>query len=246
MRLLVDVGGSRLKWALARGRALEPMKALPWRERGLSATLDEAWSALAAPASVWVADVRGEEALAPLSAWTAQHWGLAPRRVAVAAQAAGVRNGYDHPGQLGVDRWLALVAAHALGRGAVCVVDAGTALTADALSAEGHHLGGVIAPGLELMREALGARTRASSLSDTGAREVFGRCTEDGISAGCALALAGLVERCLAEARGRLGPATRCILTGGAAPQLAPLLTETVEQVPDLVLRGLALVTDDA
>lgn len=245
MRLLVDLGGSRIKWALSgAGDRPGPMSAGDWREHGLRALLDRHWRPLPRPEALLLASVRGAELLEPLEAWSLEHWGLWPLQVTTSAGALGVRNAYAQPERLGVDRWMALLAAHHHVRGAVCVVDAGTAVTIDVVAADGLHLGGLIAPGMQLMREALAFRTRARAVDDTGCRAALARGTEDAVSAGCALAAAALVERTLADTRQRLGADLACLLTGGDARALAALLGPGAhaEVLPDLVLRGLALL----
>lgn len=245
MRLLVDLGGTRLKWSLLADGELTPMDSAHWRERGMPATLEAVWASLPRPEEVLVASVSEAEATRAVELWCERHWALSPAAVKVAMQAAGVRNRYAQPERLGVDRWLAAIGAYHRCGSAVCVVDAGTGVTVDAVSPEGEYLGGVIAPGFALMRQALSLRTRAAVPSDTGARGVFGKTTADCVSAGCALAVAGLVERALEEVRGGLGAGTPCVLTGGDAEHLRPLLRTTVDHVPDLVLRGMALVAKE-
>jgi len=155
----------------------------------------------------------------------------------------GVTNGYARPEQLGCDRWAALIAARAAAAGPLLVVNAGTALTADALSAEGVFLGGVIVPGLDLMRSALAARLPGLDLAG-GRRERFPLSTADGVATGTVQALAGAVERMAAELARHSVPraAPRCVLSGGNAAWLAPELNLEVLIVDNLVLEGLLAI----
>ena len=147
-------------------------------------------------------------------------------------------NGYPEPSRLGVDRFLALLAASADGGGAALVCGVGTALTLDLLDGEGRHLGGVIAPSPTLMREALHAR--APHLPEAGGVAAdFATATADALASGCEGAAAALVRHRLQAAEGLVQNAPRLLLHGGGADALRPLLPEAVPR-PQLVLEGLA------
>jgi len=153
------------------------------------------------------------------------------------ASCAGVRIAYADPSKLGVDRFLALLAAHARG-GAALVVGVGTALTLDLIDASGQHHGGRIAPSPALMREALHAR--ASVLPREGGTRVdFASDTTDALASGCEGAALALVADGFAAARERLGIAPILLLHGGGAPALLPALRDAAF-APSLVLEGLA------
>jgi len=166
-----------------------------------------------------------------------------------AACAGALRNGYSNPAQLGVDRWLAMRAAWRADAQAVCVVDAGTALTIDAVAADGQHLGGLILPGTELMRAALVRETadlaRRSVDSPPASGPVasldapWARDTRGGIAGGAALAHAALVRHCAAALQA-LGSPVRIVATGGSAEALLAVLGCAAEHRPLLVLEGLA------
>lgn len=162
-------------------------------------------------------------------------------RVTVArtlARLGAVRIAYAEPRRLGVDRFLALVAAHARAAQPWLVVGVGTALTIDLLGADGAHHGGRIAPSPTLMREALHAR--APQLPSAGGGYVeFAAETLDALTSGCEGAALALVERSLAAAGAHLGVAPTLLLHGGGADALRAHLPETT-WAPDLVLEGLA------
>jgi type III pantothenate kinase len=155
---------------------------------------------------------------------------------------AGVRNGYDNPEQLGADRWAALIGAHHLHAGASLVVSAGTATTIDAINADGVFLGGLILPGLSLMRSAL-ASAAAQLPEAKGRHTELPRNTDDAIASGAIEATTGAIERMFrhiaADSR------ATCLLTGGAAGELEPRLRMPVQRVDDLVLKGLMRVASD-
>lgn len=235
MILAVDAGNSRTKWALFAADGV-PLR------RGAADNSDlapfaEALRALPPPRQAVVACVAGEAVAGQLRAALA---GLAcPVTWAAATpQACGVVNGYAVPGQLGVDRWAALLAARQLQRGPCIVVLAGTALTVDALSARGEFIGGLIVPGAQLMRAALAAGTAAVA-PPPGQYADFPRCTADAVHSGIVAALAAAVERqCrLLEERESVAPA--CLLSGGDAPLLGAALARPATLVEDMVLQGL-------
>jgi len=154
------------------------------------------------------------------------------------AHLGGVRIAYAEPSRLGVDRFLALLAAHARGAQPWLVVGVGTALTIDLLDADGLHHGGRIAPSPTLMREALHAR--AAQLPGEGGTFVeFADDTLDALASGCDGAALALVERSLKKASMRTTATPTLLLHGGGADALRPHLGSSVS-VPDLVLEGLA------
>lgn len=153
------------------------------------------------------------------------------------AQACGVRNLYADPGQLGADRWAALIGARDLHPGACLVVMAGTATTVDLLSADGDFLGGLILPGVELMQQSLAAGTAQLSLA-AGRFTPQPRCTADAIRSGCLQAQAGAVERMFRQFGSETG--ALCLLGGGAADAFAGLLDIPLRRFDNLVLHGLA------
>ena len=243
MNVLIDLGNSRLKWA--------QQDAGRWRtdatlleSEDMAPLLDRVWGGMTPPRQVVVCSVSEPRRLRTLEHWVQTRWSLAPRIIHSQAEQLGVRNRYRDPAQLGADRWAALIGARGLTSSAACVVDCGTAVTVDALSAQGEFLGGVIVPGLRLLRESLVRGTVAIKVTDGSDADCFARSTADGVAAGTLFGLAGAVERLIHEYRRSLGETMQVFLTGGDAPQLAPRLSVTFIPVPDLVLRGLARIAD--
>jgi type III pantothenate kinase len=153
------------------------------------------------------------------------------------AGCAGLRIAYADPSRLGVDRFLALLAARERG-GAALVVGVGTALTLDLVDADGRHHGGRIAPSPSLMREALHARTAALP-AEGGVRVEFAADTADALASGCDGAALALIADAMAAARTRLGADPALLLHGGGAAALQAGLPDAVS-MPGLVLQGLA------
>jgi type III pantothenate kinase len=242
-RLLVDIGNTRIKWALAHSGRLWP--GLPF------ATADpdfgRAWSALPPPVALWVSTVAKPELAASLSDWSARRWGLSPRFVQSEARACGVTSGYDEPARLGVDRWLALIGARGRCRDALCVADCGTAITVDWMDAEGRHRGGLIAPGLAMMRDSLARGAHGLRRSEVAAVSAgFGHDTATAISGGTAWAAAGLIERAVREAARVLDGSLSLLLTGGDGAMLAELVARPADFAPDLILEGLWAMAEEA
>ncbi|NJD26001.1 MAG: type III pantothenate kinase [Betaproteobacteria bacterium] len=237
MILCLDSGNSRIKWALHDGAGWVADGAVAQGEAGALTALAANWPK---PERVLLANVAGVAAADAIRAALAP-WAARFLEVASAARGAGVENLYDVPGRLGVDRWCALAGARALTAGTCLVVLAGTATTVDALAADGRFLGGLILPGVDLMRRALARDTAALPLAE-GSRTDWPRRTEDAITSGCLEAQTGAIER----AWHRLGGQGECLLAGGAAPALAPLLDLPVRHVPLLVMEGLLRLGVDA
>ncbi len=247
VRLLVDLGNSRLKWAWSEPGGVWTAGEVLHRGRELAPLLDEVWGARRpTPRQVVVACVVESERRTMLVNWLLARWGRVPQLVQAQAEQLGVRNGYREPACLGADRWAALIAARALAAPhAACIVDCGTAVTVDALAASGEFLGGVIFPGLGLLRTSLLEGTAGVRMQD-GEPSCLGRATGEAVVGGTLYGLAGAIERVLAEQEVALGAgAVRVFLTGGDAVRIAPLLRRRVTMVSDLVLRGLERIAQE-
>jgi type III pantothenate kinase len=162
-----------------------------------------------------------------------------------ATHMAGVTNGYLEYERLGLDRWLALVGAFSLAKAACLVVDLGTALTSDFVSADGQHLGGFICPGMPLMRGQLRTHTRRIRYSDDIAHAALestspGRSTAEAVERGCTLMLQGFVLTQLEMAKKYWGEEFSVFVTGGDAILVRDSLP-FARVLPDLVFVGLAL-----
>jgi type III pantothenate kinase len=247
--LLVDIGNSRVKWATYDRGRLGVQSASAYS----SWTMDDWRRALFPKAGVddvLVASVAGEASAALVTEAARLETGKPAAFVATSREAGGVRNAYPEPRLLGVDRWLAAIAAYRLAHGACCVADVGTAATLDGVTGDGQHLGGFIVPGPELMMRSLwgGTSDLASHTATSGAAAgaLFADNTRDAIERGCRLAVAALVDRAVAEMTRRLGSRPALMLTGGGASGMEGLIETPARHVPDLVLRGLAVVAAES
>lgn len=242
MILLLDMGNSALKWATLEEGTLSPMARSTWGDSDNIESLESLWSELALPEHVLVSSVAGDERAAAITAWVRDAWRLETEFVQATGEGFGVINAYIEPRRLGVDRWCALVAVKGRFHGAVCVVDCGTAITIDVLSGEGRHLGGVIIPGLGLMRRSLVEHTSINLQEDghPGGIALLARDTRDAIMGGTLYSAIAAIDRIIQDITKELGSTPTCVITGGDAQGLLPLLAADYHHIPDLVLQGLA------
>lgn len=242
MKLLVDVGNTRIKWAQSRDRGLENPHAAAHAERSLANVLQAEWRSMPRPENVLVANVAGDMAAESLRHYCEAHFGYGPEFLVPVRAAAGVTNGYREPLQLGADRWAAAIGAYANYGGPVCVIGCGTAITVDTVTRDGRHLGGLIAPGLGVMHNALAAA--APALPEESGEEIrlYAEDTRTAVTSGILYAAAGFAKRVLHEIRADQGESLQVLLTGGDAERLLPRLPGPVTVVPHLVLEGLAVL----
>jgi len=230
-RLLIDVGNTAIKWRLANAEGLLDAGGSVSDVSSLCQAVEsEHWSA-AGLASV-ASDAADDELIAALTASGTR----AMYRATAQSTCLGLVSSYAEPQRMGVDRWLAMLAAHANNEGALCVIDAGTAVTMDLVSAEGAHEGGYILPGADLMRRALSSETDRIRVGALEAPAIGpGNNTQACVTAGSWRAVMGAVESTMAAY-----PDHRPLLTGGAASTLRDLGL-VAKYSPDLVMEGLRL-----
>jgi type III pantothenate kinase len=167
MLLELDAGNTRVKWRLARERGPAAINALQgafvmaenskaWDEKFFDALSQLPIQTLS---RVIISNVRGEEFKRNITGFAKKNWDLVPEFAASTRYCAGVTSGYDEPEKLGVDRWLAIVAAYNVAKTDCCVLNCGTTVTFDIVSEAGNHEGGYILPGLQLMKDSLLAKS---------------------------------------------------------------------------------------
>ena len=236
MLLLVDAGNTRIKWAIA------TLDAAPgdWIAHGAVPhaeleRLQAAWAGQGLTRAI-VSNVAGHAMQAELTALLAPLLPAPPQWFTSRDELAGLRNRYRNPAQLGSDRFAAALGARCLAPGKNPVVaTCGTATTVDAVSAAGDFLGGMILPGLGLMLGALARGTaQLPQVAPGAAPATFADHTSDAILSGCLAAQAGAIERACAAL-----PADLCIVSGGAAASVAPLLSVPHWMLDNIVLVGL-------
>lgn len=230
-RLLLDAGNTRLKWVMVEDGL--------WRDQGSAAYPDlfALEQVLKLGTVCYIASVARTQHENQINRLLAP-FAITPNWLMAEAGFLDIRNSYTHPQQLGVDRWMGLIAARQRTRLPTLVISIGTAMTVDALAADGMFLGGLIVPGVAMMRQALQQGTaRVAEVSGTW--QAFPHSTPDAVESGIVAALCGAIQMQharLAEAAGML---PLCILTGGDADKLLPHLAMAVEHAPALVLEGI-------
>ncbi|MEH3086255.1 MAG: type III pantothenate kinase [Xylophilus ampelinus] len=243
--LAIDVGNTRLKWA----QYSEPIYGNRPIAHGveflenIDRLAEGAWAQLQAPQQMLGCIVAGD-AVRRLVEEQMEPWDVPPRWVVASAAEAGVINGYDHPSRLGPDRWVAMIGARRrmlMSGGAprpLVVVMVGTAVTVEALDADGHFLGGLILPGHGIMLRALEGGTAGLHVP-TGDVRLFPTNTSDALTSGGTYAIAGAVQRMVQHLHQRCGLEPICMMSGGAAWKMAPSMGDPVELVDMLIFDGL-------
>jgi type III pantothenate kinase len=240
--LLLDIGNTRIKWGAWRDHGLDETGAL------IHADVErpEAWALPDfAPDRIIACSVARRPLYDRVRNELQHRYGVEIEFTRSEDETAGVRCGYSDPNRLGADRWMAVLAASRYTRADALVVDAGTAVTIDAVDADMQHLGGYIVPGLRLMERSLIGETgeiqvRHNDESEPG----FGHSTEAAVRGGALTAVCGAIERATAEfgrIRGTDLSRESIILTGGDGARIAAALGMNDRVRPHLVLEGVAV-----
>lgn len=242
--LAIDVGNTRLKWALYADQQPGAELLAQGAEflENIDRLADVAWAGIPAPQSMLGCIVAGEAVRRRVEEQM-EIWDLTPRWVVSTQSEAGVQNGYDFPTRLGADRWVAIIGARhrILRRGLrtpLVVVMVGTAVTVEAIDADGRFLGGLILPGHGIMLRALESGTAGLHVP-TGEVRLFPTNTSDALTSGGTYAIAGAVARMLEHLRQHCHQEPACVMTGGAGWKMAPSMNINFELVDNLIFDGL-------
>ena len=245
--LLFDAGNSRLKWGVLNGTRISPSGSIDHdalHARGFNSITSRMPRKVS---DVLISNVAGTGFATRLSAVIGIHCGADVHFARSERCAFGLTNAYRQPRRLGVDRWVAMIGARAEFSSALCVIDAGTAITIDVVDRSGVHLGGQIIPGLQMMTNALSDQTsdigRSSRKSaDPGQGiQMFAQSTRAALSNGSLGAICGAIERSVRSMRAA-GYRPKIVLTGGDASRILKQLEGKVYHRPNLVLYGLAFM----
>ena len=237
--LEIDIGNSRLKWR----RFADDCKKII--SRGVNLDINSFLAEQAKherPSNVRLSNVADPEISSKIADWTRVNWNMQPISAIVCAECSGVKIQYRELSRLGVDRWLAMLAAYNKSNGPCVIIDSGTAFTLDVVNHRGLHLGGFILPGLSLMRASLESETRISLENQVSEPSLkLGNSTQEAVLNGGVASLVALVEKEIEKQR-KKGCKPSVFIAGGDAIVLGNLLTYpdcTIEE--DLVLDGLSL-----
>ncbi len=246
--LAIDVGNTRLKWALyesPRPGALPQSQGAEFLEN-IDKLADGPWSTLPAPRRMLGCAVAADAIKRRVEEQMEELWDVAAQWVVANSEEAGIVNGYDHPTRLGADRWVAMIGARQrmLAAGDVrpmVVVMVGTAVTVEAIDQQGRFLGGFILPGHGIMLRALESGTAGLHVPTGDVRE-FPTNTSDALTSGGTFAIAGAIERMVSHVRTHCGAEPTCYMTGGAGWKMAPHMSVGFELVESLIFDGLLAI----
>lgn len=244
MILFIDAGNSMLKWKAYKNRDLYECDQLSINDEFSLQQLDQVWHKFEAVERVILANVRGDKFAGEIQDYARTRWQLDIEVLVVEQETAGLHNGYDKISQLGIDRWLAVVAAWNRYRSPLSVVDCGTAITVDLVDASGVYEGGYICPGLALMRNALTDGTRQIELEPQQKVSLrVGKNTAECVENGSHLAIIGMIEQVLKFRSKIFGDSHRVIVTGGNGKRIHELLSTETEYDAELVFYGMELMS---
>jgi type III pantothenate kinase len=257
MLLLIDAGNSNVKWAtIFPGQntmkfggvfsLLQPVE-------NIIACFEESWGQFS-PTNIKIGHVGSELFPKLFRSWVQAIWRIKPTYLKTEARRAGLVNGYSDPAQLGIDRWLALLAAHLYykqANKALCIIDSGTCIKIDILTAEGMHLGGSILPGKAMMVQSVTdllaqngkiictANKYGVEESGLTSQKIAQKNTLSGLVAGVNFSQVAVIEKLCRDLATELGEACQIVLTGGGGQILSALEPFDVIYSPHLVLKGI-------
>jgi type III pantothenate kinase len=235
MILCIDAGNSRVKWRLTDSGKMLAQGAQLTSEVVEGKNID--FSDIKSLHEVRIASVAGEKIVEQLQEQMHQQFSVPVRLAAVSATLGELSCAYEDPQTLGVDRWLAIAAAHQQYQEPVMVIDAGSAITIDIVGPGGQHVGGYIAPGLRLMHDALWDNTSDVRVVGSGAEQLWlpGKNTQQAVNKGCLLAAVSTIESLASQFP------VRIVITGGDAKILMQAISLNAESHSNLVLDGMLL-----
>ncbi len=240
--LLIDIGNSCVKWACLEASTLTSSDRFVRSKTGIKASLNKAFKHLDSIESVLVSNVAGEKIAKQLTEWTEQQWQITPKFIRSEHKRFGITNGYCTPEQLGVDRWLNLLAMSQGRPQARCIIDCGTAITIDIINASGEHQGGLILPGLKLMREALAAGTDGLTEAEQDTNySLLATNTFSAIQAGTLYSISASLQQIIADMRQNFKDISFTVTGGDGETIMSVLSDKSIRYDSDLVLKGLSL-----
>ncbi len=247
--LAIDVGNTRLKWAMydaPRPGARLLADGVCFLEN-IEKLGEGDWARLPAPTQMLGCNVAGDAVKRRVQEQM-ELWDVAPQWVIASAAEGGITNGYDHPTRLGADRWVAMIGARhrMLQRGParpMLVVMVGTAVTVEAVDAQGRFLGGLILPGHGIMLRALESGTAGLHVP-TGEVAEFPTNTSDALTSGGTFAIAGACERMFQHLFKRCAAEPLCLMTGGAGWKMLPAMSRPYELIESMIFDGLLVIAE--
>ena len=244
--LLIDIGNSSFKWVQSSSGVLSDMLQQQYPENITSDFFKKCWQDLDTPSEIVSSCVAQKSVWQALVMACDDLWGIKVQKIESLKEGFGLVNAYDDALALGSDRWCAMIGGLQVTDSTFLVIDAGSALTIDVVDKSGKHLGGHIIPGLEMMRRSLGlhtAQVKTDSKNSHAPSLSLANSTAQCVESGIYLSAVKLIEA-VYEKESKQLLKSQCLLTGGDAKTLADLLSVKCVMMPDLVIRGLAVIAE--
>jgi type III pantothenate kinase len=242
LTLYADIGNSRVK-LIAEEEVFGNETSFSYEIASLSETLAPALKDFPDPKRVIVSNVAGQIVAEKFQQACLDAWTISPEFLTVESECCGISIGYKDPSQLGIDRWLGMIAAWNLYKTDICVVDCGTAITVDIVTHEGKHLGGYIIPGFDIMNDALRSKTILKNTVVTADSTLApGTTTQDCMANGAMLAIKSFLEAIINRLNKQHGYTFSCIITGGASELIGNQLNIETHYERNLLFTGMKLV----
>jgi len=243
MNILIDLGNTRIKIASENSTAINLIYSGKYTLNSLQEILLQIQDKISHLdlKNIYLASVAGERATEQIVDYFSTTSGIIVQKAVTTRKIRGLENAYSKPESLGVDRWLALIAALDLCKPPVCVVDCGTAVTIDTIDDKGIFIGGLIVPGLGLMRSTLNKNTNAiGKYGQVEEKNYFPKSTVSAVIAGTGLSIAALVEKTIQHYEATQAKKISCVITGGDGEAIKSYMDVESIYHPNLVLQGLA------
>jgi type III pantothenate kinase len=242
MKLLLDIGNSSVNWASEKKSQFFSQGSFIYNKNNFENSLEKNISLTKNVSKILVSNVAGLEISNSLGSWVKKHSSLELWQSCVEKKFKGLKTSYSETQQMGIDRWLSMVAGWEKHQSSLCVVSCGTALTIDSVDSKGNHLGGYIIPGIDLMQKILIANTEKININIGNNPSIdYASDTKTAVNNGAFFASVSIIDRVVNKLLTELGSMPKCIISGGNASLVKPLLEHRFEYEPNLVLRGLLI-----
>ena len=245
MNLLLDIGNSRCKFAILEKNKTREHGAIAYSSNNKTSKIEVLLQKNKVINKVIICSVLNDEFNQKLIETFSAHQINDYYFLDPVVKTFGVQLCYPDPANLGADRLAALIGANVKHKGNKCIIDCGTAITIDAIDAEGRHQGGVIIPGITAMHAALSSNTDIPQNNRGGSYNVLSNSTQDAIYTGCISAVVGGIEYAVDKMQEHRNMFDKIIITGGDAEMLIPMIALKVEHEPRLVLNGLSIIESE-
>ena len=243
MELLLDIGNSSVNWAIHEQDSFRSTGAFAYSSKTFQQDVEDNLSSIENLTAVLVSNVAGSEIFNSLNEWSKTQWQQQCWQPKVTTEFNTLKNSYQNTTQMGLDRWLSMIASWENNQSAVCLVSCGTALTIDLIDNNGAHQGGYIIPGIELMQKALINNTVQINSDIKKEPSIdYASDTQTAINNGAFMATVSMIDAAIDRFYTESNTEAICIISGGMANLIKPLLKHSFHYDANLVLKGLSIV----